>query len=518
MELYGHNLPTYKELCGKLMENNKCALIQATGTGKSFILMMLLGTVFKGLRVVYAVPNIAIAQSIQLYDEWEFDNVEFVTYTGLKKVEGHIDLLVLDELHRAGARLWNTYVRQSMGLADYVVGMSATPFRFLDGRRDMAKELFGDSIVYGPDIQDAVIRGILPGFDYVAILSESQVEIDYSMLKKTDPVKCKGLRLDEYNLAERVRKYVRPEHQKIIVFYPDSEALEQSDIDLKNWFGNVEIYSLYSKQSKSVNRKNLDDFNNCSSRCVLRVVDMVNEGMHLKGVSVAVFARKTVSGNVFIQQIGRVLSASNKRVRPLIIDLVENYKNIKVLNTTFSESVKTKVRGSSLYREQPNATEVLVSYDDVLLDLEDVMSKITDKWTEEEDSTLRKYYPLEGKRCCVRLNGKTEKECLKRIRLLGLEHSRLWTKSEDDILKRYYQSDKENIWKKLPGRTQSAIDRRADKLGLIPKWTPEEDLLLMKNWESQGLYMHTMLTRHSFKEIIGRAKKLGLKNKEYDQL
>lgn len=516
MELYGHNLPTYRELCGKLMESNKCALIQATGTGKSFILMMLIGSVFKGLRVVYAVPNIAIAQSIQLYDEWQFDNVEFVTYTGLKNLSGHVDLLVLDELHRAGARLWNTYVRSAMSMADYVVGMSATPFRFLDGRRDMAKELFGDNIVYGPDIQEAVSKGILPGFDYVAILSESRVEIDYSILKKTDPVRCKGLRLDEYNLSERIKKYIRPEHRKIIVFYPDSAALEQSDIDLRNWFGDVNIYSLYSKQSKVVNKKNLDGFNRCSNRCILRAVDMVNEGMHLKGVSVAVFARKTVSGNVFIQQIGRILSASNKKVRPVIIDLVENYKNIRVLSTTFRESAKTKVRGSSLYKEQPNATEVLISYDDVLLDLEDVMSKITDKWTEEEDNVLRKYYPVEGKRCYIRLEGKTERECIKRVRLLGIEHTKLWSSEEDDILRRYYPSDKDSVWKRLPGRTQSAINRRADKLGLIPKWTAEEDLLLMLHWESMGLDMHPMLPRHGFVEIVNRAKKLGLKSNKND--
>ena len=32
----------------------------------------------------------------------------------------------------------------------------------------------------------------------------------------------------------------------------------------------------------------------------------------------------------------------------------------------------------------------------------------------------------------------------------------------------------------------------------------------MKNWEDKGLSMHHMLPRHGFKEIIERAKRLGL--------
>lgn len=40
---------------------------------------------------------------------------------------------------------------------------------------------------------------------------------------------------------------------------------------------------------------------------------MLNEGVHISGVNVAIFARRTVSGNVYMQQIGRVLSASKRK-------------------------------------------------------------------------------------------------------------------------------------------------------------------------------------------------------------
>lgn len=518
MILYAHNENTYIEACDKLFTNNKCAIIQATGTGKSYITMMFLDSVFKGLRVIYAVPTMAIAESIQMYDEWHFDNVEFVTYSSIDKVEGHIDLLILDELHRAGARTWFINIQKKMLQASYVIGLSATPLRFLDGRRDMAQELFGDSVVYGPDITKAISDGILPSFDYVAILSESRIEYEYNKLSWQDKIKVSGLRLDEYNLGERIKKYIKPEHKKIIIFYADSQGLEQSDPDIENWLGDVKVFSVYSKQTRAENKRNLREFNLCSERCVLRAVDMLNEGVHISGVNVAIFARRTVSGNVYMQQIGRVLSASKKKVHPVIIDLVENYRNIKILDTVFKDSkVKvTKTRGSkiSIHKDTSNATEVLISYDDVLLELEDVLAKVKNVWTDEEDAILKKYYEREGKKCFIRIKDKTDKECSKRVRLLGLTANRYWTEEEDGILRKYYRVNKEDVWRLIPGRTQASIDRRADKLGLIDKWTAEEDLLLMRNWEDKGLSMHPMLPRHGFKEIIERAKRLGLQGPE----
>jgi superfamily II DNA or RNA helicase len=253
----------------------------------------------------------------------------------------------------------------------------------------------------------------------------------------------------------------------------------------------------------------------------MKVVDMANEGIHLKGVKLLVFARKTVSGNVFIQQLGRAMRAFDTGTRPLILDLVKNYSNIKVVK----ESVQsyTEVRhyarskgDASSDTEEENVvpvTQVLISYDDVLLDLEDILAKVTNKWSDADDALLTEYYSKEGSEVYRRFKDKTKEECIKRARVLGLTRSRGWSAEEDEIIRQNYKNNKSSIWELLPGRTQAAIDRRADKLGLLDKWTPEEDLLLMKKWETEGLAMHTDLPRHSFKEIIERAKKFGLSMK-----
>lgn len=518
MELYGYN----KETCDKAIEvlerTNKCAVLQAPGLGKTYITMQLLLTIFKDKSVLYVVPTMSIAHSIRMYEEWKFGNVDFVTYTNLKNIKDEYDVLILDELHRAGAPTWQRYVLNMWNKFEYVLGLSATPYRFLDGKRDMATELFGDSVVWGPDIEQAIERKIYPGFDYWAILSDTMEIVD--QINNLDPNKeikerIAGLRLDEYNLAERIKEHVNPEHKKIIVFYPDTDTLERADIDLYNWFGgDTEIYSLYSRLSDKDNKNNLSRFNASNSRCVLKVIDMANEGIHIKGVTLLVFARKTVSGNVFIQQLGRALSASNKSVRPTIIDLVQNYNNIKVLKKCIPSAKIANgtrcVMDSADNETTVDITKVLVSYDDVLLELDDILAKVKDKWTDEEDSILKEYYKYDGSEVYKRLQGKTKSECSKRVKLLGLTKNRGWTEDEDNILREYYDSDRDSIWRRLPGRTQGAIDSRARKLGLVTKWYPEEDLKLMKYWDTMRYDLLQLLPRHGLQDMLERAKKLGL--------
>lgn len=514
MELYNHNKTTYERALVNLREHKECAIIQATGTGKTFITMALLDSIFKDMSVLYVVPTLSIAQSIELNDDWNYSNVTFETYANLVNVSDTYSVVVFDELHRSGARTWLPQVTRIKRNVKYSLGLSATPWRFLDNKRNMAEELFGSCVVYGPDIEEAINSGILIGFDYIAILSEVTEYVD--LIENYNPsleirARLSGLNLSEYNLAQRIQSNIDEQTRKWVVFYADTDSLEQGDTDIKNWLGDVPIYQLTSRQTQKVNKENLSAFNTTCGTCVIKAVDMLNEGVHLDGVTGIIFARKTVSGNVFLQQLGRALSASNKTVRPKIIDLVENYNNIKVLKAGIPHS-RTVGQGFGKKEENVlNITQVLISYDDVFLELEDILAKVTDKWTDWEDIVLREYYLTEGLEVYRRLSDKTKSDCSKRAKLLGLTRNATWTKEEDDVVKKYYVHEKNTIWKRLPGRTQSAIDSRAYKLGVIAKWTADEDLLLMKEWAKEGLSLLQKLPRHDLTDIYERAGKLGLR-------
>lgn len=514
MGLYTHNRPTYSKAMEMLVTCGKCVVLQAPGTGKTFITIELLNTLFTNMRVLYVVPTMSIADSVELYDDWNFNNVTFTTYSNLKNMQEEFDVLIIDELHRAGAPTWQKQVERLMRTVKYCLGLSATPYRFLDSRRNMATELFGSCVVYGPDIEEAINRHILVGFDYYAILSdvvEYVEKIESYKPGKDIRFRMSNLQLDEYTLGERIKSHIEPSDKKCIIFYSDSKSLEDADSDIQSWFGDdIKIFSVYSKQSKKESLRNLQEFNSCESQCVVKVVDMFNEGVHVTGVTLLIFARKTISGNVFIQQLGRTLSASNKTKRPKIIDLVQNYNNIKVLKQALPK-VRERHTGTKEVEENVyDISQVLVSYDEVLLELEDILAKVSNKWESWEDTIIRDYYKIEGTDVYKRLNDKTRSQCSTRAKLLGVTRKTGWSQEEDQILWEYYEKEKDTIWKRLPGRTQGAIDSRASKLGVIPKWTPEEDLVLMKRWENEGLAVHMSLTRHSFDDIISRAKKLGL--------
>lgn len=509
--LYAHNKTTYDKILPILASQRECALLQATGTGKTYVAMELLDTLFKDMKVLWVVPNLSIQQAIELYPEWDYPNVSFVLYGNINKADIETyEVIILDELHRSGAPTWYRKVQAAREHVFYLFGMSATPYRFLDNKRDMAKEIFGSNVVYGPDIAYAVDNGILPEFDYVAILTESfEVGKEFNSRKRV-----KHIDLSEPQIVERARKYIRPENKKWVAFYPDKSTLLSADRDLIAWYGEgVHIYEIHSGQTKKVSHEQLDLFNKDNELAILKSVDMVNEGVHLKGVTGVLLARTTVSGNVFLQQIGRALSASNKTVRPVIIDPVGNYNNIKVLAASLSTVSIVKdpnKRGKVSTKETLGVSQIYISYDDTLLELNEVLAKVNNIWSDVEDAILRKYYLLEGGEVYRRLIDKSKEQCLRRARVLGLTKNRRWTAEEDAILEKHYYLERENVWRRLPGRTQTSIEARATKLGLLPKWLPEEDLLLMKKWDDLGLAIADSLPRHGLVEVAQRAKKLGL--------
>ena len=95
-------------------------------------------------------------------------------------------------------------------------------------------------------------------------------------------------------------------------------------------YGQVESLSLYSKIKVSENERALKLFSGEDRRAIiLYTIDKVNEGLHSKNFNTVILLRDTISPIVFYQQIGRAFSIKVAN-RPLIIDLVNNFKNIQL--------------------------------------------------------------------------------------------------------------------------------------------------------------------------------------------
>ena len=155
----------------KIFEDHKFAqVILPTGAGKSFVAlaqMQKYAEEHPGEKMLYLAPQDEILNQIKKYiikyihgkqntvgkteDEIIaeiFPNITFETYSGLLAKKGQevikeqYGMIVLDELHRTGAKEWE---RKIDGLLDNqnedvkVLGITATPVRDADGR-DMAEE------------------------------------------------------------------------------------------------------------------------------------------------------------------------------------------------------------------------------------------------------------------------------------------------------------------------------------------------------------------------------------------
>ena len=91
-----------------------------------------------------------IFENQQRNAERHFPNVEFMTYTKLLRLSEEAlmalrpETIILDEFHRCGAYCWGQGVERLLRAypAAKVMGLSATPIRYLDNCRNMAEELF----------------------------------------------------------------------------------------------------------------------------------------------------------------------------------------------------------------------------------------------------------------------------------------------------------------------------------------------------------------------------------------
>jgi hypothetical protein len=150
IELYAHNKITYEQ-CKKLWQDgNYVAVVQATGTGKSYLIAKHMADFLDENKLVMAPSNYILDQQRSRVP-WASQSTTFMTYAkGANLTDEEIKaldakLIVLDEFHRCGAEVWGAGVQRILEthLEAYVFGTTATPIRYLDDSRDMSDELFG---------------------------------------------------------------------------------------------------------------------------------------------------------------------------------------------------------------------------------------------------------------------------------------------------------------------------------------------------------------------------------------
>ena len=360
IELYPHNQAALNHLEEALKYTRRAAVIQPTGTGKSFV----------ALAFIERRPNnsfLYLAPSTHIFNQLKHHaghtdvllHTTMMTYQKLcllhedelGKLEP--DYIILDEFHRCGADDWGSAVDHLLALyvECFLIGFTATPVRYLDkaGTRDMSEELFHGSIASYYTLQDAINDKVLPVPHYVLgdiLMNErvSSLETALTQVASYGRARTAGYSLLESlkrNMAEaqgidEIFKCHMPNRfAKLIVFCRNLEHIAQCREDMHRWLGpGKKIREYVCRSDEKAADIELNAFAGDNERNAIRLlycVDMLNEGIHIKDVDGVVMLRPTISPIVYLQQIGRCLACSSDgSTSPVIFDLFNNYEAARV--------------------------------------------------------------------------------------------------------------------------------------------------------------------------------------------
>ena len=373
VELYNHNKTTYENITRIFETSNKCATVQPTGSGKSFLIFKLAQDNSDKTIIVFEPNRQIIGRVSEQMKEYGIDNIKFYTYQKLnsqhKRDEisiANADYICLDELHRIKAKQWEQAVIaiQEKFPNAKVLGLTATPER-MDGQNII--DYFGAELACNITLGDAIVNKILPCPTYISALYTFDEEIQ-KVSEKIDESRNseeeKNEMRAELNEARKqlenalgvpviLKKHIPDNDGKYLVFCQNVEHLKTMKSVIGEWFAQAEFdVNMYEVHTKNPNHKTeynrfQTDNSDCIKLCLC--VDMFNEGVHLEGISGVILLRPTQSSIIYLQQIGRAISASDENV-PIIFDLVNNG------NSLGSGSLRTEIE-SAVERQREEIAE-----------------------------------------------------------------------------------------------------------------------------------------------------------------
>lgn len=356
-----------------LAHKQRAAIIHPTGTGKSFIAFRFVEE-HPNLHVLWLSPSEYIfktqIENIRKSDAAaSFERLRFMTYARLmmldeeELLELKPDMIILDEFHRCGAEQWGNGVQRLLEWATdaKVLGLSATSIRYLDNQRDMAQELFDGNIASEMTLGEAIVRGILPAPKYVTTVFRYQQELESYEKRIRHTRRSAARQKHEEKLLQALRRalekadgleavfarHMQDRHGKYIVFCANVEHMKEMLACASGWFSLVDtqphVYSVYSDYPQTTKEFAAFMEDESEHLKLLFCIDMLNEGVHVSGISGVIFFRPTISPIIYKQQIGRALTAGDSHT-PLIIDVVNNMENLLSIGALEGEMIEAVQR------------------------------------------------------------------------------------------------------------------------------------------------------------------------------
>ena len=424
ISLKPHNIETYKKVVDKIQETGRAAVIHPTGTGKMFISLKLLEE-NKGKKAIYLAPSNAILHDVKknILAEGmtmaDFPSLKRLTYQKLASMSDEeiekldADIIILDEFHHCGAPEWGKGVdrltKRNEGAK--ILGLSATPLRYLDGLRDMADELFKNSVASEMSLEEAIENEILPEATYVSTLYGYDQELE-SMQGQINKIKdidkqqqaqslLNGLRAkldaDTRNLPDLFSTYMQNPNGKYIIFCRNIEDMNEKMEQAHKMFGgvnqNITVRAVSSKIKES--DRVLTEFEQDTDEGTLKLlyaVNMINEGYHIRDLDGVIMMRPTFSPTIYTQQLGRALTVGGDK-KPVVLDLVNNFDSCKIIEDFAERMRQYKGHDGSGRAEETKKSKISIF--DKTKEFREIAGKITELFSKKDVSLEEKIQTFE---------------------------------------------------------------------------------------------------------------------------
>lgn len=318
-----------------------------------------------------------------------FPNLKFSTYPGLlskngeKIINKQYGFVVLDELHRTGAKEWGEKLDtliDNQSEETKVLGITATPRRDADGK-NMANEIAGrlgytnkdatagKHIAMNMSLTNAIRMGLVVNPKLVScaysLKKDGSLETLKGRIDQIEDVQERNEKLEKYetfrrNLeeAEGISEILQANVKqggKYIVFLPVVDEIEDEDGNvigrkkgkdklveyekqIKEYFKDSQIkpnfHSMLGEYGDKENNRRLEEFQNRESDETefMLVMNKANEGLHLDKLDGIIWLRAMDENSriLYLRQLGRVIysehpdNPTKEEDRPVVIDLVNN--------------------------------------------------------------------------------------------------------------------------------------------------------------------------------------------------
>lgn len=344
--LLSHNKTAYQKVMKAFETSDRTCVVHPTGTGKSYLIAAVSES-FK--RVLILGPNDFVLDQVHEVLQWRKD-IEYMTYSMLMYMDNPktgYDLICIDEFHRAGAQEWGAAVLRLLGVNKQakIFGTTATPIRFLDNERNMAEELFHNNVASHITIGQAWNQGILPQptyvtglFDFMNTIADAEARIRKSNRiteedKRERLFRLSNTRLEWENsmgMPNILQRHLDIDIRRVLIFCSNINRLKSMRETVIGWFrvAGFKIagsYTMHKEMTDKALRKAMNGFESDEGEGVRLMfsVNMLNEGIHIPRVGAVLMLRTTSSRIIYLQQMGRCLTAANTE-KPVVLDMVDN--------------------------------------------------------------------------------------------------------------------------------------------------------------------------------------------------